>query len=149
MTTDDELMDRLRRIAADVDAAPELVTESARAAFATRHLDDELAELLRDSDLAPSQGVRLAQPGPRLLSFEVGDVSLEIQIEEADGRLAVRGIAVGTAGDAEVETTTTGSRTVPIDANGWFRVADLPSEPLRVRVRSAAGQAVTTGWIQT
>jgi hypothetical protein len=149
MTTDDELMDRLRRIADDVDAAPELVSESARAAFSTRRLDDELAELLHDSDLTPSQGVRRAQPGPRLLSFEVGDVSLEIQVDEAQGRLAVRGIAVGTVGDAEIETTTTGSRTAAIDDRGWFRIDDLPSGPLRVRVHTADGQAVTTGWIRT
>lgn len=149
MTTDDELMDRLRRIAADVDAAPDLVTESARAAFATRHLDDELAELLHDSDLTPSQGVRYVHPGPRLLSFEVGEVSLEIQIDEVQGRLAVRGIAVGAVGDAEIETTTTGSRTAPIDDRGWFRVQDLPSEPLRVRVHTADGKAVTTGWIRS
>ncbi len=148
MTTDDELMDRLRRIADDVDAAPELVAESARAAFSTRRLDDELAELLHDSDLAPSQGVRLAQPGPRQLSFEVGDVSLEIQIVEAAGRLAVRGIAVGTVGEAEIETTTAGSRTAAIDDRGWFRVEDLPAEPLRIRVLAANGRSATTGWIR-
>jgi hypothetical protein len=148
MTTDDELMDRLRRIADDVDAAPELVAESARAAFATRHLDDELAELLHDSELTPSQGVRDVHPGPRLLSFEVGEVSLELQINEVQGRLAVRGIAVGAVGDAEIETTTTGSRTAQIDDRGSFRVQDLPAEPLRVRVHAAGGQAVTTGWIR-
>jgi hypothetical protein len=149
MTADDELMDSLRRIANDVDAAPELVTESARAAFSTRRLDDELAELLHDSDLAPSPGVRLAQPGPRLLSFEVGDVSLEISIGEVDGRLTMRGVAVGTIGDAEIETTTGGSSTTPIDGRGWFRMNDLPAEPLRVRVHAADGKSVTTGWIRT
>lgn len=148
MTTDDELMASLRRIADDVDAAPELVTESARAAFSTRHLDDELAELLHDSELVSSHGVRDAQPGPRLLSFEVGDVSLEIQLEEVQGQLAVRGIAVGTVGEAEIETTTSGPRTAPIDDKGWFRVDGLPSEPLRIRVHGADGTSVTTGWIR-
>jgi hypothetical protein len=147
VTTDDELMDRLRRIAADVDGAPELVAESARAAFSTRRLDDELAELLHDSDLAPSAGVR-GQSGPRLLSFEVGDVSLAIQVDEAQGRLALGGIVVGAVGEAEIETTTTGSRTAPIDDRGWFRMDGLPSEPLRVRVHAADGRSVTTGWIR-
>jgi hypothetical protein len=148
MSADDDLIDRLRRIADDVDAAPALVTESARAAFATRHLDDELAELLHDSDLAPSQGVRRAQPGPRLLSFEVGEVSLEIQIDEAGGRFAVRGLATATVGEAEVETTTSGPHRVPIDDQGWFRVDDLPAEPVRIRVTATDGRLVTTGWIR-
>jgi hypothetical protein len=51
-------------------------------------------------------------------------------------------------GDAEIETTTTGSRTAPIDDRGWFRVDGLPSEPLRVRVHAVDGRAVTTGWIR-
>jgi hypothetical protein len=148
MTSDDELMERLRRIADEVDAVPDLVTESAQAAFSTRHLDDELAELLHDSDTTTSAAVRSAQPGPRLISFEAGDVSLELQIEDVHGRLVLRGIAIGTAGDAEIETITAGLHTAPIDDQGWFRVEALPVEPLRVRVRAANGTAVTTGWIR-
>lgn len=148
MSADDELIDRLRRIAEQVDAVPDLVAESARAAFSTRHLDDEIAELLNDSALAGEQAVRLARPGPRMLSFEAGDVSLEIQLDDAGGRIALRGMAVGTTGDAEIETTTTGSRPVPIDDQGWFRVDGLPVEPVRVRVRATNGAPVTTGWIR-
>jgi hypothetical protein len=149
MTTDDELLEQLRRIANEVDAPPDLVTESARAAFSTRRLDDELAELLHDSNVTTAAGLRGAESGPRVLSFESGEVSLELQIEDVRGRLVLRGIAIGTAGDAEVETTTTGPHAAAIDGNGWFRVEGLPVEPLRVRVRSANGPAVTTGWIGT
>src|SRR3954447_11763618 len=97
-------MEQLRRIANDVDAPPELVTESARAAFSTRRLDAELAELLEDSDVTAAAAVRLAQPRPRLLSFAAGDVSLELQLEQVTGRIVLRGVAVATQGDAEVET---------------------------------------------
>ena len=148
MSTDDELVEQLRRIANEVDAVPDLVSESARAAFSTRHLDDELAELLRDSHATSPAEVRLEQPAPRLLSFEAGGVSLELQIEETHGQLVLRGLAIGTAGDAEVETTTTASRAAVIDKQGWFRVEALPVEPVRVRVRAADGRAVTTGWIR-
>jgi hypothetical protein len=149
MSADDELMDQLRRIANEVDAPPDLVTESARAAFSTRRLDDELAELLNDSQVTASAAVRGVRPGPRLLSFEFGEVSLELQIEAVDGRLVLRGIAIGTAGDAEVETTTTAPIVAAIDDKGWFRVDGLPVQPLRVRVRAANGTAVTTGWLRT
>jgi hypothetical protein len=148
MSTDDDMMAELRRIANDVDAAPDLVAESARAAFSTRHLDDELAELLHDSDLTSSAVVRGTHPGTRALSFESGEVSLELQLEEVRGRLVVRGIAIGTTGDAEIETTTTAPQLAPIDDRGWFRVEGLPVGPLRVRVRAATGAAVNTGWIR-
>jgi hypothetical protein len=144
---DDELMSQLRRIAAEVDGPPELVAESARAAFTTRRLDDELAELLHDSQLAESAAVRSDPAGPRMLSFDSGDVSLELQLEDVRGRLVLRGVAVGAVGDAEVETTTAGSHSAAIDEQGWFRIEGLPVEPLRVRVRTAEGATVTTGWI--
>src|SRR3954447_24325503 len=148
MTGDDELMERLRRIANDVDGPPELVTESARAAFSTRRLDAELAELVEDSQLTASATVRLAQPGPRLLSFATGDVTLELQVEQVRDRLALRGVAVGTQGDAEVETLTAEVHRAAIDDQGWFTVEALPVETLRVRVETAGGSSVTTGWIR-
>jgi hypothetical protein len=145
---DDELMDQLRRIAGTADPVPQLVTEAARAALATRRLDDELAELLQDSDLALPQGVRGAATGPRMLSFEAGDVSLELQLDVERGRLVVWGMAVGTAGDAAVETSAMGEHAVAVDERGWFRIEDLPLEPVRVRVRATTGASVTTGWIR-
>jgi hypothetical protein len=143
---DDELMDQLRRIAGNVDPVPPLANETAQAAFSTRRLDEELAELLHDSDLAVSQGIRGA--GPRMLSFESGAVSLELQLDTARGQLVVRGMSVGTVGDADVETSSTGGHAVPIDERGWFRIDGLPLEPLRVRVRDTSGATVTTGWIR-
>jgi hypothetical protein len=148
VTTDDELMQRLRRVANEVDPVPDLVTDSARAAFTTRRLNDELAELLRDSQATTPADVRLEQPGLRVLSFEVGEVSLELQIEQIRDRLLMKGLAIGTVGDAEIETATTGPHGAGIDEQGWFRIGELPVEPLRVRVRAARGGTVTTEWIR-
>jgi hypothetical protein len=149
MTSDDELIERLRRIAEEIDAPAELVAETARAAFSTRRLDEELAELLRDSDLATSQLVRGEASGPRVLSFETGAVSLELQIEEADGRITLSGVVSGSSGEATIETTTTEPRTAQIDDSGWFRVADLPTGALRVHVTATDGGGVATNWIRT
>lgn len=149
MTNDDELIERLRRIADEVDAPSELVAETARAAFATRRLDDELAELLRDTDLAASQLVRGEASGPRVLSFETVAVSLELQIEETAGRITLSGVVSGSVGEATIETTTTEPRTVQIDDGGWFHVGDLRAGALRVHVAAADGGGVTTGWIRT
>jgi hypothetical protein len=147
MSADDELMKHLRRIADEVDAPSDITTESARAAFTTRHLDDELAALLNDSDLAPASGVRHAEPGPRLLSFEAGPVSLELELGAGAEGLVVRGIAIGTVGDVTIETTTD-IHTAAVDENGFFRVDELSAEPVRVRVQAGDGGTVTTGWIR-
>jgi hypothetical protein len=141
---DDELLADLRRIAGEVDGAPELVTETARAAFSTRRLDDELAELLSDSDLTAAA---VRGDGPRLLSFATAQVSLELQIAERDGQVSVRGLVVGPSREIEVQTLSTAVRSLTADGTGWFRADDLPAEPLRIRVESMHGPAVTTGWI--
>src|SRR3954454_15574926 len=141
-------MERLRRIANDVDAPPGLVTETARAAFSTRRLDANLAELLEDSDMTSSATVRLAQPGPRLLSFAAGDVSLELQLEQVRGRVVLRGVVTGVVDDAEIETITGQVQRAEIDDQGWFGVEALPVQPFRVRVRAVDGPAITTGWIR-
>ncbi len=149
MTKDDDLIERLRRIAGEVDAPPELVAETARAAFTMRRLDEELAELLHDSADATSQLVRGEASGPRVLSFETAAVSLELQIEETAGRITLSGVVSGSSGGATIEITTTEPRTAQIDDSGWFRVENLPAGLLRVHVTAADGGGVTTSWIRT
>ena len=142
---DEELMGRLRRIADEVDAPPDLVAEAARGAFLTRRLDAELAELVSDSDLTTS-GVRGA--GPRALAFELRDLTLELQLEEGPDGLGVRGLVIGTTHPVRVEVETPGaSSSVETDEHGWFS-ADVPRGPLRVRLRTADDAEVSTGWIQ-
>ncbi len=146
MSSDDELMERLRRIAGAIDAPSDLVAETARAAFSTRHLDEELATLLHDSDLAAPQQVRGAPAGPRSLAFETGTVDLQLQIEDAPAGLTLSGVVSGASGDATIETTEA-TYTARIDNRGWFRVADLRPGALRVHVTAADGTRVTTSWI--
>lgn len=145
---DEELMDQLRRIAGEVDAPPSIVDDLARAAFLTRRLDEQLADLVRDSGLAPS-GVRGAEP--RLLTFALGEITLELQVTEAAGLLAVAGLLTGTADTpgglvVQVETPAA-TAAVDADEQGWFRVDGLAAGPVRVRIRASDGSAVSTGWI--
>jgi len=147
MNHDDEvLIGRLRAIAALVDDPPSWLDQTARAALSTRRLDGELAELMLDSDLSQTALVRAAEDGVRLLSFETASVSIELQIEDVDGRLTLRGLVSGASGEAVIEMASE-SRIVPISAQGWFVVVDLPRGAVRVRLRALDGTTVTTSWV--
>jgi hypothetical protein len=148
VSSDDELMERLRRIAQAIDAPPELVAETAHAAFATRRLDEELATLLHDSELASPQQVRGAPAGLRSLAFETAAVDLQLQIEMAAGTVTLSGVVSGATGDATIETAAA-SYTAGIDNRGWFRVGDMPPGAVRVHVTAADGTRVATSWIRT
>jgi hypothetical protein len=144
MTSDDELMDALRRAADVVDPVPDVVALAASAALSTRHLDAELAALLLDSDTATAE-VRSAGPAERLLSFEADGVSVELQITYGTA-VSLRGLVSGASGDAVVEVAGS-SWEVAVDDEGEFAVADLPRGPLRIRLTADSGNSVTTSWV--
>ena len=146
MKHDEALINRLRKIATFVDDPPPLLDLAARAALSSRRLDGELAELMMDSDLSQAALVRGPDDGVRLLSFETSSVCVELQVEQQQDRLSLRGLVTGASGAAVVETTSE-SRTVPIDAEGWFVVDDLPRGAVRVRLRALDGTTVTTSWV--
>ncbi|WP_433272001.1 hypothetical protein ACQPZF_14870 [Actinosynnema sp. CS-041913] len=137
---DDELIERLRAVSAEVDPVPVWVELAAYAALSTRRLDAELAELTHDSWTDTPQLVR-SGTGPRLLSFEVGPVSLDVQVDAA----VLRVLVAGASGDLVVETAA-GERTAPIGADGWVSVSDLPGGALRLRVTGDDGQVVVSRW---
>src|SRR5260370_33838830 len=74
--TDEEILARLRRIMAEADPVPGPLLGAARAVFGLRDLDARVAELVRDS-LVDSPVTAVRGDGPRLLSFEAGDVVIE------------------------------------------------------------------------
>jgi hypothetical protein len=145
MTSDDELMARLREIAAVVDPPPEIVEEQARAAFSTRLIEFQLAELMQDSATRAS-AVRADDQRLRLLSFQTATVSLELQVDYIGERLVLRGLVVGASGEVEVETATE-LRHAPLDAEGWFVVDDVPEGTVRLRLRAGDGTPITTSWV--
>lgn len=147
MNHDDEvLMGRLRAIVSSVDDPPSWLSQAAQAALSTRRLDGELAELMLDSEFSQTALVRAADDGVRLLSFETSSVSIELQIEDVTGRLTLRGLVSGASGDAVIEMASE-SRVVPISADGWFVVDDLPRGAVRVWLRAHDGTKVTTSWV--
>ncbi|MEJ3654602.1 hypothetical protein WEH80_16670 [Actinomycetes bacterium KLBMP 9759] len=143
---DDDLIERLRRIAAEADPPPDVVVAAARAALATRRLDDELAELVTDTAHEQPELVRSGGDDVRMLTFEATDVAVELQVEESAGALTMRGLVTGPVAALTVETAG-GDRTADLDADGWFTVEDLPTGPTRLRLTRSAAPSVTSAWI--
>jgi hypothetical protein len=148
-TPEDRLEARLRAIATEADPPPELVLESARAAFAMRDLDAELASLIADSALDEA-GVltRSVVADVRMLSFECGTVSVELDVD-ADPltrSLRLRGLAVGAVGDVVV-VRSDGRTAVPLDEDGRFGLGDVAPGPVRLELTTPDGRRVTTSWV--
>lgn len=142
--TEDELMDTLSRIAAQVDPVPQTVIDNGRAALLTRGLDAELAELLLDS-AAESALVRGDQDQMRLLSFYVHDISVEVQVEYEDDEVSLRGLVDGATGVVDLELGD-GHRELSVDADGGFTTR-LPRGAARFWLRTRGGRVVRTRWV--
>lgn len=149
--TDEELLSRLRVIARTVDPAPASVSEFARAAFAFRDLDSELATLVADSALEAS-ALRAPTLDTRLVEFATEGLEIDIQISSADrsstmiGQLRPPAVA---AGAAVVIESTSGERTaeVLVDEDARFEVTGVPTGSIRLRCRWPGSPAVVTPWI--
>jgi hypothetical protein len=143
---DDALLARLGGIAATVDPVPELVTRAGYAALSTRRLDEELAELLMDSELVEAGRLRAAGDRTRVLSFATETVSLELQVEGDGEQKALRGFVSGVAGEVRIDVVienATQSQDVSVDDEGWFVLTPIPSGALRVRLTTGTGAAIT------
>jgi hypothetical protein len=159
---DDELVDRLRRIAAEVDPVPDGVDAAARAAIRTRDLDRQLAVLVADSaagedpDLewdrvAAFDQVRTggATAGlRRLLSFAVGDVQVDLEVSGHGDRVDLIGQFTGASTEECVLEFADGAHVaLEVDSLGRFLAAGVDRGALRARFRSAAGAPMTTAWV--
>lgn len=144
---DAALLARLSGIAAIVDPVPELVRRSGYAALSTRRLDEELAQLLMDSDLVEAGQLRAAGEHTRVLSFGTETISLELQVESTGERTALRGFVSGLVDGMAVTSVVVQSAyqsaAVEVDDDGWFLLTPVPAGTLRIRLEIGPGATVT------
>ena len=148
---DERLMAALRRLAALVDAVPLGLIAAARAAFAWRTLDAELAELCYDSALIERSpvGVRSTAAEGRFLNFEAPGIAVEMEAIAAGSNRRLTGqFAPPRAGPVEVRQPGR-SMTAVADDRGRFLVDDLRAGPLSLRFQGDRpdGAAVITDWV--
>lgn len=143
------LLSMLRRVVETVDPEPEYLRELGRAAFSVRRVDAELAELVADSSLQ-RELVRSAGEDPRLLTFQVGGVFIEVQVSRLDTRREligqVEGLDADGDGRVEIEAARGEVLSAPLDELGRFAFDEVPMRLVRLRV-VAPGVDVTTDWV--
>ncbi len=151
---DDEELFRAMAVAVwEAAAVPPRLVKAARAAYAWRTLDAELAALAYDS-ARPASSDLLAAGQPalredtallRYLTFVATDLTVEVEV--GDGRLLGQ-IMPPCPGELEVWTAESAGGFTAIDALGCFSVAPVPTRAFRLHVRTAAGTRVRTAWIR-
>jgi len=81
MTDKDAITEaELRAIFSHMDPVPQLLDDAARTAFTWRTVDDELAELMRDSAEEEAGQLVRGGHGPRQLSFESPRLGIELEV---------------------------------------------------------------------
>jgi hypothetical protein len=145
---DDALLADLRRMLGAADPVPEHVQIATRVAIEWRTLEAELATLIHDSIVDESALAVRGDAGPRSLTFEAPELTIEIEAEIQSGgtgdsiRIAGQLVPPQPAhiavhnGDALVS--------IRADARGRFGAAGLVPGPLRLRCRLADARLVET-----
>jgi hypothetical protein len=144
MTPDAEVLAAIGRVHDLVDPVPDFVREAARAAFAWRDPDATLAELVDDE---PAGAGMRAADGPRLLTFRVGELTVDLEVHSRGTRRRVLGqLSPPGPGELRAPVGDLGGD-VPLDERGRFVLDDLPTGPFRLRWAPEAGPVVVTSWI--
>lgn len=145
-----ELPEGLRELLTQVDPVPPQVVAAARDSFGWRDLDTQLARLVAQG--APV-GAGVRGGGSRLLTYQAGDVTVELEVSQIGPRLRVVGQLVPPQpatvrvyqGETHIE--------VVADQLGRFTVADLPAGPARFSCLPSGidagqpGAEIRTPWV--
>jgi hypothetical protein len=123
------------------DPVPPGLADRADALFAVRDLDGGLAELL-DPEAAEPVGVRGSSAADHL-TFEIGDVTVEVTVEP--DRLAGRVLAPG-PWTMTLEHPTGPPIEAPVGELGEFAFEGSGPGPTRLRLAGGQGPPIRTDW---
>jgi hypothetical protein len=149
--SDEQLMEALGAGLRAADHVPSEIVAAAKASYTWLDIDAELAALTFDSitESPEMAGVRSGASGPRALTFEHGDVVVDVEIDQD-------GTVVGQVAPAPVEWVevhqAAPSQPVRIaaDERGRFRAPGVGHGPFRLLCRFGAGAPfplLLTDWV--
>ncbi|MER6031234.1 hypothetical protein [Streptomyces sp. NPDC001851] len=140
---DSLLEEELRQAAAVLDPVPDALRQLALDAYALHDLDAKLAELTFDS-LADALPVRGVTDAPRMLTFQAGEVTVDVEVT-GDGLigqvLPPRSARIEVLGGPQT------ARPVAVDTWGRFSSGTAPSGPFALRLRTG-GEVIVTEWLR-
>lgn len=141
----DRLMSILRRGIEESDPVPTDVTEFAKAALSWRTIDAELAEIAYDSSEEETPAGVRGTATARMLSFEAGSWTIDIEYTPGSGRLIGQ---VDPAREATVELHLAGAIvTGQTDDLGRFDFEGVLPGPVSLVFRTAGNlEVVKTEW---
>jgi hypothetical protein len=148
--SEERLFEELTAVVRRADGTPAEVLAAARGSYTWRTIDAELAELTYDSLLDDDAlaGVRSGAQ-PRQVTFETGELTIELEIGFATGGRRIVGQLIPTQ-IAEIEIRhPAGEQSVEADELGRFAAEILTVGPVSFacRLRTNGEKTITTDWI--
>ncbi|GAA2926456.1 hypothetical protein [Streptomyces mexicanus] len=137
------LEEELRQAAAALDPVPEALRQLALDAYALYDLDARVAELTFDS-LLDSLPVRGAGDVPRMLTFQVGELSVDVEVG-GDGLMGQ--VLPPQPARIEVLSGPGPGAFLTADELGRFTGAPPPAGPFALRLHTD-GDVVVTEWLR-
>jgi hypothetical protein len=142
----DPLLVELRSVIEVADPVPAGVVATAKASFAWRTIDAELAELVADSGLVDSSA--RAAAAARLLTFEAAGCTVEVEVAETGATRHLVGQLIPMERTNLTVRWPDGSRDAESDELGRFSLDDLPAGPISLTIRRAdSDPPVATSWV--
>ena len=143
-TSDEELLTELRRALQEDQPVPQKVINAAKAVYAWRTVDAELAALAYDSAVQEDFAVRSESASVRTLTFESGSLVVELGVAE---NALVGQLAPPQSYELVLRCPGRAPEPVPVDQLGCFRIEPLPEGPFSLLVRTPEDVLVATDWV--
>ncbi len=147
---DADLLQQLGLIVDVVDPVPDGVIATGKALFALRDVDAELMQVVE------TDALESAVRGPsasRMHFFELGDLSLDVELTIGDPFAEVLGAVVLTSGEpvptgcTVVLETTSASYSTGVEPDGRFTLTHVPLGLLRFRMERSDHPPLLTPWV--
>ncbi|WP_214407721.1 hypothetical protein [Pseudonocardia lacus] len=150
---DRELLRELGSVLQRVAPLPPDVVRAAKGLFTWRTVDAELAALAYDSLLDDDAALARSVAGPRIVTFEAGELTVEVEVDDRpSGRRLVGQLVPAQAAALELRRLTpesSGAISTTADDLGRFLLPMPPEVALvRVRVVLADGRVVESAAIR-
>lgn len=142
----EEFYEELAGLVAIRDTVPKRVVAAARASFAWRTVDDELAALVYDSADEAVALVGVRGGSARQLTFSSTDVTIELEV--GAGSKGVVGQLMPAQAAALELRHQDGSVFLLADELGRFDIDRVPDGPVSLRCEPVSGGRIATDWVR-